>query len=127
MVPVIFKKIVKTCVFPHRLLSSLAFLFSFRVQSLVDMAEKFPVQEQVDDQEGSKYQARIIMHGDPLVFGYPKVGYPATAPPATFRKYKIEYKPGNKWWYEHDKAADVYKCVDGNAFHLGYLISGFQD
>jgi predicted site-specific integrase-resolvase len=27
------------------------------------MAEKFPVQEQVDDQKGSKYQARVIVYG----------------------------------------------------------------
>jgi hypothetical protein len=60
------------------------------------MAEKFPVQEQVDDQKGSKYQARVIMHGRPLVFGYPKVRQPAAAPPATFWKHEIQDKPGNK-------------------------------
>jgi hypothetical protein len=37
------------------------------------MAEKFPVQEQVNYEQGGKYQARVIMHGHPLVFGYPKV------------------------------------------------------
>jgi hypothetical protein len=98
-------------------LRSLALLFSFRVQSLVDMAEKFPVQEQVDNEQGGKYQTGVIMHGHPLVFGYPKVRQPAAASPATFRKHEIQDKPGNERRDERDKAADVHKCVDGNAFH----------
>jgi hypothetical protein len=40
-------------VFYQRLLRRLAFLFSFRVQYLVDMEEKMPVQEQVGYEQGS--------------------------------------------------------------------------
>ena len=54
-------------------LRSIALLFSFRVQCLVDMAEKFPVQEQVNYEQGGKYQACVIMHGCPLVFCNTKV------------------------------------------------------
>ena len=35
-------------------LRNLALLFSFRVKTLFNIPEKFPVQEQVDDEQGRK-------------------------------------------------------------------------
>jgi len=60
------------------------------------MAEKFPVQEQVNNEKGGKYQAGIVMHADPLVSWNAKIRYPAAPPSATFRQYEVQDKPGNK-------------------------------
>jgi hypothetical protein len=57
----------------------LARLFSGRVQALADMPEKFPVQEQVEDEQGSEDQTCIVMHRDPRVPGNSHPWYPAAA------------------------------------------------
>jgi hypothetical protein len=49
------------------------FLVSFRYETLFNIPEKHPVQDKVDDQQRSKYQACIVMHGYPLIAGDIKV------------------------------------------------------
>jgi hypothetical protein len=49
------------------------FLFAFRNETFPDIPEKHPVQDKVDDQQSSEYQARVIMHGYPLVAGDTKI------------------------------------------------------
>lgn len=80
------------------------------------MAEKLPVKEQVDNQQDSKCQARVIVHCDPLVSWYAKVSNPAAPPSAAFRENEIQHKPGDQRRDEGDQAANIDKCVDGYAF-----------
>jgi len=49
-----------------------AFFFSFRNETLPDIPEKHPVQDKVNYQQGSKYQARVIMHGHPWLRVMPR-------------------------------------------------------
>ena len=90
------------------------------------MAEKFPVQKQVNNEQGGKYQARVVMHGDPLVSWNAKIRYPAAPPSATFRQYEIQHKAGNQRRDERDQAADVHKCINGDAFqgNTSYQVYG---
>jgi hypothetical protein len=62
-------------------LQGFTFLFVFRNETFPDIPEKHPVQDKVDDQQSSEYQARVIMHGYPLVTGDAKVSSPAASPP----------------------------------------------
>jgi len=48
------------------------------------------VQEQVDDEQGGKNKAYIIVHGYPLVAGDTQVGGPAAAPPSALWKNEIQ-------------------------------------
>jgi len=48
-------------------------LFPIRLEIPAGMPEKFPVQEQVDDEQCGKGKARIIMHRDPLAAGDAKI------------------------------------------------------
>ena len=80
------------------------------------MPEKFPVQEQVEDEQGGEHEARVIMHRHPLVAGNTKIGCPAAPPSAAFRENEIEHKPTDQGRDECDQAADVYESVDSNAF-----------
>ena len=57
------------------------------------MPEKFPVQEHVDDEQGSKSQAPVIMHRDPLVPGKTKIGCPVSAPPDADGRNKYNTSP----------------------------------
>ena len=95
---------------------SSGFLF-LSAETFPDIPEKFPVQEQVEDEQGGEKQARGIVHGYPLVAGDTQVGSPAAAPPSAFRENEIQDKPGDEGRDERNQAADINKCVDGYASH----------
>ena len=100
-----------------RALRDPAGLLFLSAETFPDMPEKFPVQEQVEDEQGSEQQARGIVHGYPLVAGDTQVGSPAAAPPSAFRENEIQDKPGYERRHECDQAADINKCVDSYASH----------
>jgi hypothetical protein len=47
-------------------------LFFAGFQVLIDIPEKLPVQEKVDNEQHCEYQTCIVMHRDPLVTGNAK-------------------------------------------------------
>ena len=81
------------------------------------MPEKFPVQEQVNDEQGSEHEARVVVHRDPLVAENTQIGCPTAPPSSAFRENEIEHKPGDQRRDECDQATDVDKRVNGYAFH----------
>ena len=85
------------------------------------MPEKFPVQEQVNDEQGSEHEARVVVHRDPLVAENTKISCPAASPSAAFREDEIKHKSGDQRWDECDQATDIDDCIDGDAFHTGFL------
>ena len=84
------------------------------------------MQEQVDDEQGGKHEAYIIVHRDPLVTGDTKAGRPA-APESSFRQDKIEDKSGDQRRDERDKASDVHECIDGYGLQLIIILSGLRE
>ena len=60
------------------------------------MPEKFPVQEQVDDEKRYEHKTGVIVQRYPLVAGDAKIHCPAAAPPAAFREKEIDDKTGDK-------------------------------
>jgi hypothetical protein len=44
-------------------------LLFLSAEAFPDIPEKFQVQEQVEDEQGGEQQARVIVHGYPLVAG----------------------------------------------------------
>jgi hypothetical protein len=54
------------------------------------------MQDKVDDQEGRKYQAPVIMHGYPLVTGDTKIRGPSASPPTSGRQDEIENQAGDE-------------------------------
>ena len=81
------------------------------------MPEKFPVQEQVDDEQGYEGKTRNIMEEDPVIPGNPHPGDPAATPSPTGRKEQEQYQPGYQGQDERDETTDVGQCVNGYAFH----------
>ena len=100
-----------------RALRDPAGLLFLSAETFPDMPEKFPVQEQVEDEQGSEQQARGIVHGYPLVAGDTQVVSPAAAPPSAFRENEIQDKPEDEGRDERNQAADINKCVDSYASH----------
>jgi hypothetical protein len=110
-----------------RSFSRFALFFLTWSQGLVDMPEKLPVQEQVDDEQCCEYETCVIVHRDPLVTGNTQIGGPAASPSATFREDKIEHQPRDKRRDEGDQAADINKSVNGNAFQKNPSLSDLPE
>jgi len=87
------------------------------------MPEKFPVQEQVDDEQRYENKTCVVMQRNPLIAGDAKVRYPAATPPAAFREDEIQHKPGGKRQNEHDQGSEVYESVCGYTFHVAFSLS----
>ncbi len=79
------------------------------------------MQEQVQNEQGGKRQARIIVHGDPLG---PDDAQVTCRLSAAFREKDIKYQTRDKRRDEGDQAADIDYRVLGNAFHKPILAEG---
>ena len=79
------------------------------LETLPDIPEIHPVEEQVDDEQGGECQAPVIVHIQPLVAGKTKIGSPVSAPSAAGWKEEEQYQPGYQRRDERDQAADIYQ------------------
>jgi hypothetical protein len=95
--------------------------FWSRLETLPDIPEIHPVEEQVDDEQGGEYQAPVIVHGDPLVAGDAEIRSPAASPSTTFRENEKKHKPGHQGWDERYQAADIDQGIDSDASHEKHL------